>query len=55
VVKNAGDLLTPAEKSLFPVGDNDYFKTVAIWRVMSEKTEKAFGKIWQEAKKTREQ
>jgi spermidine/putrescine-binding protein len=54
VVKNIGDLLTPTEKSLFHVGDNDYFKTVAIWRVMSEKTEKAFGEMWQEAKKLRE-
>jgi hypothetical protein len=35
------------------VGNNDYFKTVAIWRVMSEKTEKAFGEMWEEAKKQR--
>jgi spermidine/putrescine-binding protein len=54
VVKNTGDLLTPTEKSLFHAGDNDYFKTVAIWRVMSEKTEKAFGEMWQEAKKLRQ-
>jgi hypothetical protein len=36
------------------VGDNDYFKTVAIWRVMSEKPEKAFGEKWQEAKRLKE-
>jgi len=53
VVNNVGDRVTPEEKVLFHVGDNDYFKTVAIWRVMSEKTEKAFGEMWEEAKKQR--
>lgn len=51
VVKNVGDLVTPEEKVLFNVGNNDYFNTVAIWQVMSEKTEKAFGEMWAEAKK----
>jgi hypothetical protein len=27
---------------------------VAIWQVMSEKTEKAFGEMWEEAKKLAE-
>ena len=54
VVNNVGDLVTPEEKVLFNVGNNDYFKTVAIWQVMSEKTEKAFGEMWEEAKKLRE-
>ncbi|MFH0812272.1 MAG: extracellular solute-binding protein [Pseudomonadota bacterium] len=53
VVNNVGNLVTPEETKLFHVGDNDYFKTVAIWRVMSEKTEKAFGEMWEEAKKCR--
>ncbi len=53
VVSNVGDLVTPEEKVLFHVGKNDYFKTVAIWQVMSEKTEKAFGEMWEEAKKQR--
>ncbi len=53
VVNNVGDLVTPEEKTLFHVGDNDYFKTVAIWQVMSEKTEKTFGEMWEEAKKLR--
>lgn len=53
VVSNAACLVTPAEKELFHVGDNEYFKTVAIWQVMSEKTEKAFGEMWEEAKKHR--
>ncbi len=53
VVSNVGTLVTSEEKDLFHVGDNDYFKTVAIWRVMSEKTEKAFGEMWEEAKKQR--
>lgn len=53
VVTIPGDLLTPTEKSLFHVGDNAYFKTVAIWQVMSEKTEKAYGEMWEEAKKLR--
>ena len=30
VVNNVGNLVTPTEKGLFHVGDNDYFKTVAI-------------------------
>ncbi len=53
VVNNVGDMVTPEEKKLFHVGDNEYFKTVAIWQVMSEETEKAFGEMWEEAKKTR--
>ncbi len=53
VVNNVGNLVTAEEKSVFHVGDNEYFKSVAIWRVMSEKTEKAFGEMWEEAKKLR--
>lgn len=53
VVDNVGALVTDAEKTLFHVGDNEYFKTVAIWQVMSEKTEKAFGEMWEAAKATR--
>jgi len=51
VVNNVGDRVTPEEKVLFHVGNNNYFKTVAIWQVMSEKTEKAFSEMWEEAKK----
>lgn len=51
VVDNVAGLVTPEQKKLFHVGDNEYFKTVAIWRVMSEKTEKAFGEMWEKAKK----
>jgi spermidine/putrescine-binding protein len=51
VVNNVGDLVTAEEKVLFNVGNNDYFKTVAIWQVMSEKTEKAFAEMWEFAKK----
>jgi spermidine/putrescine transport system substrate-binding protein len=53
IVDNVGNLVTPEEKLLFHVGNNDYFKTVAIWQVMSEKTEKAFGEMWEAAKKLR--
>lgn len=53
VVNNVGDLVTAEEKVLFNVGNNNYFKTVAIWQVMSEKTEKAFGEMWEEAKSLR--
>jgi spermidine/putrescine transport system substrate-binding protein len=53
VIDNVGDLVTAEEKTLFNVGNNDYFKTVAIWQVMSEKTEKAFAEMWEEAKKQR--
>ncbi len=52
VVNNVGNLVTPTEKTLFHVGDNDYFKTVAIWQVMSEKTEKAFRRDVGSGKKT---
>ena len=48
-----GNLVTHTEKTLFHVGDDDYFKSVAIWQVMSEKTEKEFGEMWEEAKKLR--
>jgi spermidine/putrescine transport system substrate-binding protein len=54
VVNNAAPLLTAEEVKMFHVGDNDYFKTVAIWRVMSEETEKAFGEMWEAAKKHRQ-
>jgi len=53
VINVQGDLLTPTERTLFHVGDNDYFKTVAIWQVMSPKTEKAYGEMWEEAKRQR--
>ena len=53
VVSNVGNLVTHTEKTLFHVGDDDYFKSVAIWQVMSEKTEKEFGEMWEEAKKLR--
>lgn len=54
VVDNVGDLVSAEERSLFNVGNNDYFKTVAIWRVMDKKTEKAFGEMWEMAKKQRQ-
>jgi spermidine/putrescine transport system substrate-binding protein len=54
VVNNVASLVTSDEQKFFHVGDNEYFKTVAIWQVMSEKTEKAFGEMWEEAKKHRE-
>lgn len=53
VIDNVGDLVTAQEKALFNVGNDDYFKTVAIWQVMSEKTEKAFAEMWETAKKLR--
>lgn len=45
--------LSPAETQMFHVGDNDYFKTVALWRVMDEATEKAFDDMWKQAKSNR--
>jgi spermidine/putrescine-binding protein len=53
VITELGDRLTDKEKSMFHVGNNDYFNTVAFWRVMSEETEKAFEEMWEEAKTTR--
>ena len=35
------------------VGDNDYFKTVALWRVMDNKTVTAFAEMWGIAKQQR--
>ena len=49
-VDNVADLLTETERKIFHVGDNDYFKTVALWQVMDEKTVKAFAEMWTEAK-----
>ncbi len=53
VVNNVGSRVSDAEKSLFHVGDNEYFKTVAIWQVMSEETESAFSQMWETAKARR--
>lgn len=53
VIPVEGKLLTAEERKLFHVGDNEYFKTVAIWQVMSEQTEAAFGEMWELAKKQR--
>lgn len=53
VITEVGEALSAKEKSMFHVGDNDYFKTVALWRVMTEETEQAFDAMWQEAKKNR--
>ena len=52
-VDNVNDLLTETERKIFHVGDNDYFKTVALWQVMDEKTVKAFAEMWTEAKQQR--
>ncbi len=54
VITEIGEELSAKEKAMFHVGDNDYFKTVALWRVMTEETEEAFDAMWQEAKKHRE-
>lgn len=54
VVDNVGSLLTEQEKVMFHVGDNDYFKTVALWQVLSEETQEAFEKMWEDAKKHRQ-
>ena len=52
-VDNVNDLLTKEENDLFHVGNNDYFKTVALWRVMDQDTVKAFAEMWAEAKQQR--
>ena len=48
-VASVGNLLSSKEKAMFHVGDNEYFKTVALWRVMSPETEKAFNEMWETA------
>lgn len=45
--------LSPEDAQMFHVGDNDYFKTVALWRVMDEATEQAFDEMWSKAKSNR--
>ncbi|OQY17759.1 MAG: ABC transporter substrate-binding protein [Desulfobacteraceae bacterium 4572_35.1] len=52
-VDNVGNFLSNKEKEMFHVGDNEYFKTVALWRVMSPETEKAFKEMWETATKGR--
>lgn len=52
-VGNVADKVTATERKMFHVGDNDYFKTVALWRVMDEKTVAAFAEMWAEAKQQR--
>jgi spermidine/putrescine-binding protein len=53
VIAEVGDRLSSEEKALFHVGNEDYFGTVALWRVMAEETETAFNQMWEEAKKSR--
>lgn len=50
VVTQVGDYLEEQEKELFHVGNNDYFKMLAFWRVMDPATEKVFKDMWEEAK-----
>ena len=52
-VAELGNLLNADQKAMFHVGDNEYFKTVALWRVMSPETEKAFNEMWETATKGR--
>ncbi|MEZ4598210.1 MAG: ABC transporter substrate-binding protein [Syntrophotaleaceae bacterium] len=54
VIAEVGDRLSPQEKEMFHVGNEEYFRSVALWRVLSEETETAFNEMWEEAKKTRE-
>jgi spermidine/putrescine-binding protein len=53
VMADTGDTLTAEEKAMFHVGDEAYFKTVALWRVLSEETEQAFDAMWEAAKQHR--
>jgi spermidine/putrescine-binding protein len=53
-IADVGDRLSAEQKAAFHVGDNDYFSTVALWRVMSEETEEAFNSMWEEAKQHRQ-
>ncbi len=53
VVAQVGDYLSPKQKKLFHVGNNEYFEQLAIWQVMDEETEKAFQQMWENAKKQR--
>lgn len=53
VVDNVAELMTEFERNIFHVGDNDYFATVALWRVMGQETVKAFAEMWVIAKKQR--
>jgi len=53
VVDNVGSLVTAQERELFHVGDNDYFRTVALWQVLSPETQKAFDEMWKAAKEHR--
>ena len=52
-VGNVADLVTETERKIFHVGNNDYFKTIALWQVMDKKTVKAFAEMWTEAKQQR--
>jgi len=54
VMADTGDILNDEEKAMFHVGDEAYFKTVALWRVLSEETEQAFNAMWEEAKQQRQ-
>ncbi|MEZ4485745.1 MAG: hypothetical protein R2864_14640 [Syntrophotaleaceae bacterium] len=41
VMADTGDILNAEEKAMFhAVGDEAYFKTVALWRVLSDETER---------------
>mgnify|MGYP006280730911 CR=1 FL=1 len=50
VLAEVGSGLSSKQKEVFNVGNNEYFEQLAIWRVMNEKTEKAFEEMWEEAK-----
>jgi spermidine/putrescine-binding protein len=53
VMADTGDILNDEEKAMFHVGDEAYFKSVALWRVLSEETEQAFNEMWETAKQQR--
>ena len=53
VMADTGDTLNAEEKAMFHVGDEAYFKTVALWRVLSDETEQAFNEMWEAAKQLR--
>ncbi len=52
-VGNVAGMVTETEQKIFHVGDNEYFNSVALWRVMDENTVKAFAEMWAQAKQQR--
>ena len=47
VVTNINDRLTPVEREIYKLGNNEYWKTLSLWQTQSTRTHNAYKNLWE--------